>query len=185
VIRLSPFIAIYCGRGASGAACGVVAFGLAGSGAAGGTGARCWRPVVSLAVVVAVRSRLPLAANARIPARRRAPIMAGVTQPRRSPTRLLSGFTLSRASISPLGSFNVIGHFLVVGRIQPAIAERVPSLEDPHAKVLLNSLISCQVGLGARAQVATFSVSSIRLKQFAAPARNIDLPVRLTLVEEQ
>jgi hypothetical protein len=70
----------YWGRGASGAGCGVVAFGLAGTGAAGGAGARSLRPVVSDAGVVAVRGRSLIIANTTNPATIRAPTIAGMTQ---------------------------------------------------------------------------------------------------------
>jgi hypothetical protein len=155
-VRLSD----YC-RGTSGAACGVVALGLAGSGAAGGTGAGTVRPVVSGAGVVAVRFRLPLAANARIPARSSAPIMAGVTQPGRSlTTRRLSGFILSRASMWPLGSFIVIGHFLVVVGIERAIAESVPSpsLTATRWSTLAHTrFLTLQVAVAACAMLPTAS----------------------------
>src|SRR4029453_11101836 len=77
---------VYCGRGTSGAACGVVGLGVGGGGAAraGGAGARCVRPVVSGAGVVAVRVGVPV--KTRSPASSRATTMAGRIQAGRSLT---------------------------------------------------------------------------------------------------
>ena len=119
---------IYCGRGTSGAACGVVALGLAGSGAAGGTGARSVRARRSQARE-SWRCGLGAARRERKNSRQKQGAdNGGCPQPGRSlTTRRLSGFILSRASMSPLGSFIVIGHFLVVVGVERGGAESVPS----------------------------------------------------------
>jgi len=128
----------YWARGASGVRCGVVAFGLAGSGDAGGAGARSLRPVVSVAGFVAVVGRSPLIANTRNPATSTAATIAGTTQAGLVSIRgLVSMFLRAMSSFlrarSSFGSFNVICHssrFLSSKRVKRPVAERVPVSEQ-------------------------------------------------------
>jgi hypothetical protein len=128
----------YCARGASGAGCGVVAFGLAGSGDAGGVGARSLRPVVSVAGFVAVLGRSPLIVNTRNPATSTAPTIAGTTQAGLASIRGLSSIrglaSMFRRAMSSFGSFIVICQFLSIlssKRLKRPVAESVP-VNEPH-----------------------------------------------------